>query len=225
MRIISGERRGHKFAGPSDRHTRATSDRVRESIFNILGTLVEDALIVDLCAGTGALGLEALSRGGTRAIFVERDRENAELIRANLATLRYEDRGVVIVGDVYTWADRIELPKDLPTVIFFDPPYDHYTRAWKKISRVLTMLRDRVAVGSTLVLEMSKLSNDRVLPDRDDWELRRYGDTQIALWIKPEEASTLEDLGPEPNHPLAQTEVLHDNTSEENDGADHEPAG
>lgn len=221
MRIISGERRGHKIAGPTDRHTRATSDRVRESIFNILGSLVEDALILDLCAGTGALGLEALSHGGLRAIFVERNRENADLIRSNLATLRYEDRGVVLVGDVYTWADRIELPNDVPAIVFFDPPYDHYTRAWKKICRVLTMLQERVAVGSSVVLEMSKLSNERVLPNREAWDLRRYGDTQIAFWLKTEEFSPLEVPSAEPDQPQIQTQTQHENEIGESDGVEH----
>src|SRR5947209_5066116 len=95
MRIIAGQRRGHKFDGPRDQSTRPTSDLVRESLFNILGESVEGLVVVDLFAGTGALGLEALSRGAERAIFVERNRENVALIRRNIATLRYEDRAQV----------------------------------------------------------------------------------------------------------------------------------
>src|SRR4051812_32749637 len=101
MRIIAGQRRGHKFDGPKGSSTRPTSDLVRESIFNILGDLVEDRIVIDLFAGTGALGLEALSRGGRRAIFVEQNRDNVALIRRNLATLRYEDRARVFNADAY----------------------------------------------------------------------------------------------------------------------------
>src|SRR6516164_948348 len=100
MRIIAGQRRGHKIDGPrSSGHTRPTSDLVRESIFNILGELVVDRTAIDLFAGTGALGLEALSRGAQRAIFVERDRENVALIHRNIATLRYEARAQVRHAD------------------------------------------------------------------------------------------------------------------------------
>ena len=77
MRIIAGQRRGHKIDGPrASTDTRPTSDMVRESLFNIVGELVVDRVVVDLFAGTGALGLEALSRGADGPIFVERDREN-----------------------------------------------------------------------------------------------------------------------------------------------------
>ena len=96
MRIIAGQRRGHKIDGPrASATTRPTSDMVRESLFNIVRELVVDRLVIDLFAGTGALGLEALSRGAERAIFVERDRENVSLIIRNIATLRYEDRAQV----------------------------------------------------------------------------------------------------------------------------------
>src|SRR5215213_8339785 len=95
MRIIAGQRRGHKFEGPRGGNTRPTSDLVRESLFNILGDSISGMMVVDLFAGTGALGLEALSRGAARALFVERNRENVALIHRNIATLRYEDRAML----------------------------------------------------------------------------------------------------------------------------------
>src|SRR5579864_2446215 len=104
MRIIAGQRRGHNIDGPTGNDTRPTSDLVRESIFNILGELVDDRLVVDLFAGTGALGLEALSRGALRAIFVEKNRANVGLIHRNLTTLRYEDRAIVLPTDAFRWA-------------------------------------------------------------------------------------------------------------------------
>src|SRR5271170_3131753 len=103
MRIIAGQRRGHKFDGPKGSDTRPTSDLVRESLFNILGAEVAGRFVVDLFAGTGALGLEALSRGASRAVFIERKRENVALIYRNLATLRFEDRARVFTADAYRW--------------------------------------------------------------------------------------------------------------------------
>ena len=90
MRIIAGQRRGHKIDGPRPKaDMRPTSDLVRESIFNIVGGLMPGRVAVDLFAGTGAVGLEALSRGAERAIFIEKNRENVGLIHRNIAILRY----------------------------------------------------------------------------------------------------------------------------------------
>ena len=127
MRIIAGQRRGHKIDGPrASAATRPTSDMVRESLFNIVRELVVDRLVIDLFAGTGALGLEALSRGAERAIFVERDRENVSLIIRNIATLRYEDRAQVKLTDAYRWARSFQPPADRPVAVFLDPPYREY---------------------------------------------------------------------------------------------------
>ena len=127
MRIIAGQRRGHKIDGPrASADTRPTSDMVRESLFNIVRELVVDRLVIDLFAGTGALGLEALSRGAERAIFVEKDRENVSLIIRNIATLRYEDRAQVKLTDAYRWVRSFQPPADRPVAVFLDPPYREY---------------------------------------------------------------------------------------------------
>ena len=115
MRIIAGQRRGHKINGPrASADTRPTSNLVRESLFNILGELVPDRLFVNLFAGTGAVGLEALSRGACRAIFVERDRENVGLIHRNIATLRYEGRAVVRHADAYRFGRSLRPARRSP---------------------------------------------------------------------------------------------------------------
>src|SRR3954454_14601425 len=131
MRIIAGQRRGHKFDGARGSGTRPTSDLVRESIFNILGELVADRVVIDLFAGTGALGFEALSRGAARAIFVEQNRENVGLIYRNLATLRYEDRVRVVATDAYRWVRSFAPADDQPLVVLLDPPYREYEVRWK----------------------------------------------------------------------------------------------
>ena len=123
MRIIAGQRRGHKIDGPrASGGTRPTSDLVRESLFNILGDLVVDRTVIDLFAGTGALGLEALSRGAESAVFVERDRECVSLIIRNVATLRYEDRASVRLADAYRWARAFQPADVRPVVVLIDPP-------------------------------------------------------------------------------------------------------
>jgi 16S rRNA (guanine966-N2)-methyltransferase len=184
MRIIAGQRRGHKIDGPRDSTgTRPTSDMVRESLFNILRELVVDRHVIDLFAGTGALGLEALSRGGRHATFVERDRENVALIHRNVATLRYQDRATVRLADAYRWARSYEPVDDRPLVIFLDPPYREYEIHAKYLNRMLAGLVEKLPAGSVIALESGRTLDDRILPAFEAWDIRRYGGTQIALLV------------------------------------------
>lgn len=187
MRIISGQRRGHKIDGPREASgTRPTSDLVRESMFNILRELVVDRVVVDLFAGTGAIGLEALSRGARHAVFVERDRENVALIYRNIATLRYQDRTTVRHADAYRWARSYAPADDEPIVVFLDPPYREYEIHAKYLNRMLAGLVEKLPAGSAIVLESGKTLDERILPDLAAWDVRRYGGTQVALLITPE---------------------------------------
>src|SRR5438874_830790 len=136
MRIIAGQRRGHKFDGPKGSSTRPTSDLVRESLFNILGTDVAGRFVIDLFAGTGALGLEALSRGAVRASFVEQNRDNVALIYRNVSTLRFEDRARVHCADAYRWIRTFVPLDDEPLVVFLDPPYREYEERPRKVSQL-----------------------------------------------------------------------------------------
>lgn len=181
MRIISGQRRGHKIDGPVARETRPTSDFVREAIFNILGDRVDGALAVDLFAGTGAMGLEALSRGADRAVFVEIHRDNVAVIRKNLATLRYEDRGTAHGADVFRWAKGFEPDAGTPVVVFVDPPYREYENHPERIGKLLEQLAQKLPRGSTLVVEMSKYNDESILPDLETWDRRQHGSTAIAV--------------------------------------------
>ena len=181
MRIISGQRRGHKIDGPRNDATRPTSDLVRESLFNILRDQVEDRPVIDLFAGTGALGLEALSRGAIQARFVELDRDNAALVRRNLATLRFEDRGTVVVTDVYRWARAFEPQDDTPHLVFVDPPYREYDNHPDRVRNLIEGLLSRLPNGSVLVVESGRDHGPDVLPDPDLWDRRRYGSTRVAI--------------------------------------------
>jgi 16S rRNA (guanine966-N2)-methyltransferase len=182
MRIISGQRRGHKIDGPkASNGTRPTSDLVRESLFNILRDLVVDRQVIDLFAGTGALGLEALSRGAARAIFVEQNRANVALIYRNLATLRYEDRARVFTADAYRWTRAFEPIDDEPLVVFLDPPYREYEARPHKVQQLLEHLSGRLPVGSILAAESRRSLDADVLPELPTWDVRRYGGTQIAI--------------------------------------------
>lgn len=190
MRIIAGQRRGHKFEGPKGNRTRPTRDMVRESLFNILGESVLDLLVVDLFAGTGALGLEALSRGAERALFVEQNRENVELIRRNVATLRFEDRARVLLADAYRWVRTYEAIDEEPLVVFLDPPYRDYESRAQRVNQLLTQLVEKLPLGSTIAVEAGRRFDEALLPSFDAWDIRRHGETEIAILIVSVNART-----------------------------------
>lgn len=121
MRVISGTARGRKLQAPSGRGTRPITDRAKEGIFNMLQSLggVEDAVVVDLFAGSGSFGIESLSRGAERAVFVERNRNALETLRANISHVGFEDRATVIGASVSTAV--LSLPP--ADIAFCDPPY------------------------------------------------------------------------------------------------------
>jgi 16S rRNA (guanine966-N2)-methyltransferase len=121
MRVVAGELGGRRLVSPQGTSTRPTTDRVREAIFNSLGSagVLEGALVADLFAGSGAVGIEALSRGAERCVFVERDRNALRSLDENLDALGLRERSKVVAGDATAMAPTIDAD-----IVFVDPPYD-----------------------------------------------------------------------------------------------------
>ncbi len=179
MRIIAGEARGRRLAalgkGDAGAQLRPTSDRVRESLFSVLTGLgaVEDAEVLDLFAGTGALGLEALSRGAASAHFVESGRIALGLLDQNIRLTGMEDRAKVFRRDVRRIGPVTGPPA---TLIFIDPPY---ARGMGEAALSAAIAGGWLAPGALIVWEESAVivpPQGCTLRDR-----RRYGDTQISL--------------------------------------------
>ena len=120
MRIIAGEARGRRLFAPEGEETRPTADRVREALFNIIHAEVEDAVVLDLFAGSGALALEALSRGAARAVLCDKSPRAVQAIRRNIGLMRVEDRTRVVAGD---WQSAFSAGGGPFTLVFLDPPY------------------------------------------------------------------------------------------------------
>src|SRR5215510_12005244 len=120
MRVVAGELRGRRIEAPEGTNTRPTTDMVREAVFNALGSadVVRDARVADLFAGSGALGIEALSRGAAHCTFVERDRAALRTLRANLDHLGVADRARVVPGDALVMAGGVDAE-----LVLADPPY------------------------------------------------------------------------------------------------------
>lgn len=170
MRIIAGTHRGHRIAAPKGRDTRPTSDRVRENAFNLIGP-VDDADVLDLFAGSGALGLEALSRGAASATFVESDREACRTINANLDKLKL--RGSVLCSDAIRTLAGERRTYDL---VLCDPPYgfDH--------ARVTPHLARLVSEDGLLVYESSAREDPPEVPGLEQRTSRTYGSARLTLF-------------------------------------------
>lgn len=127
MRIIAGKFRGRKLNGPSSLEARPTSDRLRETLFNVIAPRINNARVLDLCAGSGAIGIEALSRGARQTTFVDRSRQMCAVVKSNLELCRVElNQSEVVQAEAHDYLRRVAArgalaqPFDL---VFFDPPY------------------------------------------------------------------------------------------------------
>lgn len=180
MRIVGGEFRGRPLKGPSSMAVRPTSDRLRESLFNILAhgyePPLEGARVIDLFAGTGALGLEALSRGARFALFVDDGAEARALLRANVETLGVAGRTKIFRRDA---AKLGAMPPGEPyTLAFLDPPYGR-----DLAPRALESLRDGgwLAPGALVVVEEEAGAVLEAPSGYAAAERRAYGDTQLVF--------------------------------------------
>jgi 16S rRNA (guanine966-N2)-methyltransferase len=175
MRVIAGSRKGHKLAAPRGLDTRPTSDRVRENIFNLVGP-VDDARVLDLFAGSGALGIEALSRGAASAVFVEREADAVRTIERNLDRLRLLGARVVH-GDVLGTIAREATAGAKYDLVLVDPPYEMLTEIQPRLARHLPPL---LAADGVLVFESDAPAEPELpLPVRTS---RKYGQTRVTVF-------------------------------------------
>ena len=181
LRIIGGEQRGRKIEVPSGRGVRPTTDRVREAVFNLLRLLIANRPVFDLFAGSGALGLEALSRGAGHATLVESDLRVAATLRRNVQHLHYEQRTTIVVADVFRWADRFSRWPDRPAIVLIAPPYVYFERRLQELQTLWTRLIERMPEDTAIVMQAPQDFRRELLPAGADWELRRYGQTQVVI--------------------------------------------
>ena len=179
MKIIAGKYRGRSLFSPTDKGIRPTSSKVRESIFNILANMnvIENASVIDLCCGTGALGIESLSRGAKKVVFIDGSNQHLKLAWTNICLLNEQERSVML----RTAAEDLPKAKEQFDLIFIDPPY------FKGIaSKALISLVNNgwLAKGATIVIEMP-LKEDLSFAEEHFQELsvRKYGNIKI-MFIK-----------------------------------------
>ena len=180
MRVVAGRWRGRKLMPPPGDAIRPTADRVKEALFSILGERVRGAVFVDLCCGTGALGIEALSRGASRAVFVDEANESLALAGANLAQCGAEAGSFGLErAEAVAWLDRWRPGTGTPWLLVADPPYRAGLAA-HIMGKLAARLDDPGC--RALVVEQGSVEAPP-LPEGSPWRLRRYGQSTLALWF------------------------------------------
>lgn len=184
MRVVAGQARGRRLVAPEGSDTRPTLDRVRESMFNSLVSLdaVDDARVLDLFAGSGALGIEALSRGAASCVFVDHGRDACKAISTNLETTGFLDQATVMAQDAMVWLRDAAKSSLLPQfdLVLIDPPYVADDELWSEVLHLVT----HIAAGGVVVAESA-----REITVPAGWDTRkekRYGGTLVSVLLPPD---------------------------------------
>ncbi|MCI0489154.1 MAG: 16S rRNA (guanine(966)-N(2))-methyltransferase RsmD [Blastocatellia bacterium] len=182
MRVIGGIYRGRSLRTPKGLTVRPTSDRMRETLFNILASEIEGSRFLDLCAGSGAVGIEALSRGAARAVFVDLSRRSCAVIEENLAQLGISQGTDIINRDAVAAIKRVAAESEPFDIIFFDPPYESelYLQAMKLIASS-GILADE---GVVIVEHRAKTAPESEYGNLRVYREVRQGESSLAFYAR-----------------------------------------
>ena len=185
LRIIGGTFRGRKLEYAGDMRVRPMKDRVRESVFNLVGTDVKGKFVLDLFGGTGAVCLEAISRGAVGGQIVEMHFPTAKTIKKNVETLGLADVVNLHTGNVFIWnKKRDALPQDVPWAVFVCPPYEFFISRWDDLSELIRSLLEQAPTGSLFIVESDQRfdwENVKALTPGSDWDIRAYPPAVVGL--------------------------------------------
>jgi 16S rRNA (guanine966-N2)-methyltransferase len=191
MRIVAGAWRGRTLVAPPGQGTRPTADRVRQALFDMLihaewggRAAIEGATVLDVFAGTGALGLEALSRGAASACFIEQDQAALKALRANVAACRAGDRVTVVAGDVLSLRAAVaaRVPTKGASLVFLDPPYGH-----DLVPRAIPNLMRTGSIAPEALIVAETGQDEAWLPDQPLLAERRHGAARMLVFLAPED--------------------------------------
>ena len=193
LRIIGGHFRGSKLRYHGDPVTRPMKERVRESIFNLISTECAGKHAIDLFAGTGALGLEALSRGATSVTFIEKHIPTARVVEENIAALRVEDQSELLMTSAFLWGRRdlsnASSDSKTPWLVFCSPPYAFFIERTEEMLRLITDVLKYAPPASILLVEADERFDFNLLPGgvRQEkrgagWDVRAYPPAVVGVW-------------------------------------------
>jgi 16S rRNA (guanine(966)-N(2))-methyltransferase RsmD len=183
IRIVAGSLRGRKLTCTVNPNLRPTPQMVREALFSILGNAVPDRPFIDIFAGTGDVGLEAISRGAASVTFVERDFRLIGDLERHIGEFGVGARTRIARTDVYRWIEHWPAPNE-PVTIFLSPPFRDFEHRLDELLNVIAQLQERVQPGSVIVLQAESNAPLDDLPSRADWDERRYGRNHLLIWVK-----------------------------------------
>jgi len=180
MRIIAGEFRGRKLLPPATDATRPITDRVKQSVFDILAPLIPEARVYDCFAGTGSMGLECLSRGAAHATFFEADRSAVARLQTNIKTVKVEDRSTVVASNLFRWFADTKTHGDA-ALVFLDPPYRFLREQPAELRQLAMDLAARhLAPGATVIFRHD--AADKLdLPPFSCADSREYGGMTVEF--------------------------------------------
>ena len=190
LKIIGGEFRGRRLRYHGDPVVRPMKHRVREAIFNLISSESSGRQVIDLFAGTGALGLEALSRGAARATFIEKHVPSARIVESNIGVLGVADRATLLVTSAFLWSKRdlasaaTRPTHDAPWLVFCSPPYDFFVDRTLDMLEIVNQIQRQAPAASTLVVEADgRFDFSRLIGDnRAAWDVRAYPPAVIGIW-------------------------------------------
>ena len=184
LRIIGGTFRGRIIDYSGDPVTRPMKDNIREALFNLVGGWVKEKAVFDLFAGTGAIGLEAISRGATTATMIERHFPTVKIIEQNILTLDVSQSAQVHASDTFFWVRKfIKDPANHPStpwMVFCCPPYDFFVDRTEELMMMLQSLIALAPEESIFVVESDRRFEHTQLPSADEWVIREYSPAVIA---------------------------------------------
>jgi 16S rRNA (guanine966-N2)-methyltransferase len=190
VRIIGGTFRGRRLQYHGDPLVRPMKHRTRESLFNLVSTECEGSHAIDLFAGTGALGLEALSRGAVSATLIEKHVPSAKIVEANIRSLGVEGRATLLVTSAFLWAKRDladAASSKIPWLVFCSPPYAFFHERQAEMLELITRIRDHAPPGSILLVEADDpfdfelLRGDISSEEYQAWDVRSYPPAVIGV--------------------------------------------
>jgi 16S rRNA (guanine966-N2)-methyltransferase len=177
MRVIAGTARGTRLKAPKGMQVRPTADRVKEALFSILGPHIPGACFIDLYAGSGAIGIEALSRDADYCIFVENKRSNIALINENIAKTGLSSKARVICADTAKTIATLASENHKADILFMDPPYDFTNIA----TIVDSVLKQSIVSDSGLIIAEHAFSNRQWAEQFNSIRQKKYGDTCLTI--------------------------------------------
>ncbi len=182
IRIVAGSLKGRKLTCNVHPGLRPTPQMVREAFFSILGNAIPNRPFFDVFAGTGVVGMEAVSRGASSATFVERDFTLLADLDRHLREFKVQDRARVIRTDVYRWVERWKPPAE-PINLFLSPPFADYQNRIDELLELVRLIQEKAAPDSVLVLQGEHEAPLDNLPRIEEWEDRRYGRNHLLIWM------------------------------------------